>query len=294
MEPELPFFRCAGGTTDVFVSATVSNLALSDESTHHCWQVLAVNGLDPTVSTNTIFCLLGHNGAGKTTTMSIITGSLAPDEGWATVAGFDVVRQRAQLRKSLGVCPQFDVLYKELTVWEHMQLYGGMQGLSPAQCDSEGTRLLGALDLLLKKDQLSKNMSGGQQRRLSLAVSLIGAPKVVLLDEPTTGLDPANRRRVWKLLQEQKKLSTIIMTTHSMEEADLLADSIGVMSKGQIQASGSTLELKKQFGTGYLLHILKAPGFDEAALLACVHSHVSDVVVSSNVSGKVVLTMGCA
>jgi ABC-type multidrug transport system ATPase subunit len=167
--------------------------------------------------------------------MSLITGALYPDEGWAMVGGFDVVKQRSQLRKSLGVCPQFDVLYSELTCWEHMHLYGGMQGLAPDECDKEAHRLLGELDLLVKKDQKSSNMSGGQQRRLSLAVSLIGNPKVVLLDEPTTGLDPANRRRVWKVLQQQKRTSTIIMTTHSMEEADLLADSIGVMSKGQIQ-----------------------------------------------------------
>jgi ABC-type multidrug transport system ATPase subunit len=167
--------------------------------------------------------------------MSLITGALYPDEGWAMVGGFDVVKQRSQLRKSLGVCPQFDVLYSELTCWEHMHLYGGMQGLTPDECDKEANRLLGELDLLVKKEQKSSNMSGGQQRRLSLAVSLIGNPKVVLLDEPTTGLDPANRRRVWKVLQQQKRTSTIIMTTHSMEEADLLADSIGVMSKGQIQ-----------------------------------------------------------
>jgi ABC-type multidrug transport system ATPase subunit len=253
--------------------------------------VQAVNGLDLTVADKTIFCLLGHNGAGKTTTMSLITGALHPDEGWAVVAGFDVVKQRAQLRKSLGVCPQFDVLYSELTCWEHMHLYGGMQGLTPDQCVREAARLLGELDLLGKKDQKASNMSGGQQRRLSLAVALIGAPKVILLDEPTTGLDPANRRRVWKVLQEQKKTSTIIMTTHSMEEADLLADTIGVMSKGQIQAVGSALELKKQFGTGYLLHILKDPSFDEQAVLDSVHANVQNVQVSSNVSGEMALSL---
>jgi ABC-type multidrug transport system ATPase subunit len=141
--------------------------------------VQAVNGLDLTVADKTIFCLLGHNGAGKTTTMSLITGALYPDEGWMTVAGFDVVKQRSQLRKSLGVCPQFDVLYDELTVWEHMQLYGGMQGLTPEECEGEAQRLLGELDLLSKKAQKASNMSGGQQRRLSLAVSLIGALSVV-------------------------------------------------------------------------------------------------------------------
>ena len=141
--------------------------------------VQAVNGLDLTVAEKTIFCLLGHNGAGKTTTMSLITGALYPDEGWMTVGGLDVVKERSQLRKSLGVCPQFDVLYDELTVWEHMQLYGGMQGLTQEQCDAEAERLLADLDLLVKKTQKSSNMSGGQQRRLSLAVSLIGAPRVV-------------------------------------------------------------------------------------------------------------------
>ena len=282
--------------------------------------------------------------------MSLLTGALYPDEGWAMVGGLDVVRQRSQLRRSLGVCPQFDVLYSELTCWEHMHLYGGMQGLAADECDGEAQRLLGELDLLGKREQKASSLSGGQRRRLSLAVSLIGDPKVVLLDEPTTGLDPANRRRVWKVLQQQKRTSTIIMTTHSMEEADLLADSIGVMSRGKIQvvldssqlcmtvtrvarspcssgpgfiisvarspcssgpgfiisvarspcswtddetgqAVGSTLELKKRFGTGYLLHILKDRGFKEEEVLNAVHSAVPGVAVSSNVSGEMALRL---
>ncbi len=113
----------------------------------------------------------------------------------------------------------------------------------------------------------------------------------MLLDEPTTGLDPANRRRVWKVLQEQKKISTIIMTTHSMEEADLLADSIGVMSKGRIQAVGSTLELKKQFGSGYLLHILKKPDFNEEVVLQTIHSKIAGAQVSSNVSREMSISI---
>jgi ABC-type multidrug transport system ATPase subunit len=113
----------------------------------------------------------------------------------------------------------------------------------------------------------------------------------LLLDEPTTGLDPANRRRVWKVLQEQKKISTIIMTTHSMEEADLLADAIGVMSKGRIQAVGSTLELKKQFGSGYLLHILKKPDFNEVVVLQTIHSKIVGAQVSANVSREMPISL---
>ncbi|EKX52676.1 hypothetical protein GUITHDRAFT_57319, partial [Guillardia theta CCMP2712] len=212
-----------------------------------------VDQLSSQVEDNTIFCLLGHNGAGKTTSMSIMTGGLLPDSGWATIAGQDVVRDKAKIRKSLGVCPQFDVLYSELSCWEHMLLYGGMQAMEHQQCEEEARRLLSCLSLSSKAHQRAGYLSGGQQRRLSLAVALIGDPKIVLLDEPTTGLDPDNRRKVWKLLQAQKQKSTIILTTHSMEEADLLADTIGVMSKGKMQVQGTSLELKQAFGTGYIL-----------------------------------------
>ncbi len=146
-------------------------------------EVQAVDGLDLDVEKNQICCLLGHNGAGKTTTMLLLAGLEAPDSGAATVAGFNIVEDREEMRQNLGMCPQHDILYDELTNMEHLQLYGSMQGLSDAEANSEAGRLLAAVGLTSKAGDLACQMSGGQRRRLSLAVSLIGCPAAAFLDE---------------------------------------------------------------------------------------------------------------
>jgi len=220
-------------------------------------EVQAVDGLDLDVEKNQICCLLGHNGAGKTTTMLLLAGLEAPDSGAATVAGYNIVEDRELMRQNLGMCPQHDILYDELTNMEHLQLYGSMQGLSDAEANSEADRLLAAVGLTSKSGDLACQMSGGQRRRLSLAVSLIGCPAAAFLDEPTTGMDPHNRQLCWKLLQREKKTCTILLTTHSMEEADLLGDVLAVMDKGKLQVSGTAMELKNKYGSGYGLTCVK-------------------------------------
>ena len=220
-------------------------------------EVQAVDGLDLDVAKNQICCLLGHNGAGKTTTMLLLAGLEAPDSGAATVAGFNIVEDRDEMRQNLGMCPQHDILYDELTNLEHLQLYGSIQGLSDAEANSEADRLLAAVGLTSKAGDLACQMSGGQRRRLSLAVSLIGCPAAAFLDEPTTGMDPHNRQLCWKLLQREKKTCTMLLTTHSMEEADLLGDVLAVMDKGKLQVSGTSMELKNKYGSGYGLTCVK-------------------------------------
>ena len=173
--------------------------------------VQAVDNLELEVPPNSIFCLLGSNGAGKSTTGALLTGLLAPDSGTALVGGFDVVRDRERMRRSMGMCPQHDILYNDLTALELLLLYGGMMGLSDAEGAAEAARLLEAVDLQGKAADLARQMSGGQRRRLSLAASLIGRPAVCFLDEPTTGLDPHNRQRVWALMQEVKFDSTVLL-----------------------------------------------------------------------------------
>eukprot|EP01048_Picozoa_sp_COSAG05_P017328 COSAG05_NODE_2346_length_3197_cov_1.388638_2_plen_815_part_01 len=220
-------------------------------------EVQAVDGLDLEVDQNTIFCLLGHNGAGKTTAMTLLAGVIAPDAGSAMVGQYDVIADRDEMRENLGMCPQHDILYDELTAKEQLLLYGTMQGLSDVEANGEADRLLEAVGMTAKSGDLANQMSGGQRRRLSLAVSLIGAPRVAFLDEPTTGMDPHNRQLCWKLLQTEKQNCTILLTTHSMEEADLLGDTLGVMDKGKMQAAGTSLELKNTYGSGYSLMCVK-------------------------------------
>eukprot|EP01047_Picozoa_sp_COSAG01_P032230 COSAG01_NODE_2320_length_7913_cov_10.332864_4_plen_209_part_00 len=168
-------------------------------------------------------------GAGKTTAMTLLAGLIAPDAGSAMVGGYDVIADRDEMRENLGMCPQHDILYDELSAKEQLLLYGSMQGLSDDEADSEANRLLDAVGMMAKSGDLASQMSGGQRRRLSLAVSLIGKPKVAFLDEPTTGMDPHNRQLCWKLLQVEKQTCTVLLTTHSMEEADLLGDSLGTV-----------------------------------------------------------------
>ena len=186
--------------------------------------------------------------AGKTTTINMLIGSVEPTSGDAWVGGLHIVKDREELRSSLGLCPQFDVLYDEMTPAEQLRLYGGMAGLSEEDAAAETDRLLELLKMTFKANEPVRTLSGGQKRRISLATALIGNPRRILLDEPTTGMDPANRRGVWKVLQEQKQAGVnVVMTTHSMEEADILGDTIGIMADGKLEAFGPSLELKRKY-----------------------------------------------
>ena len=218
----------------------------------------AVDGLDLDMFKGQIFALLGHNGAGKTTTISMLTGMLAPTAGEMTVDNLDFRTDMTQIRKTLGVCPQHDILFKTLTVEEHLYLFCKFKGITNK---SEVAELINAkledVDLLEKRTTKAGNLSGGQKRKLSLAIALIGGSTIVMLDEPTSGMDLTARRRMWDMLKREKRGRIIILTTHYMEEADILADRIAIMSQGKLYCLGSPLFLKKRFGVGYNLSIVK-------------------------------------
>ena len=189
-----------------------------------------------------------------------------PTSGSVFVNGRDVLSSNdnmAWLRANVGVCPQHDVLYDELSAREHVVLFGAMRGLDTsvtagAQHGEEGLveACLGGVDMLGKADELISTFSGGQKRRLSVALALLGSPPVVILDEPTTGMDVITRQSVWKSIQGLKGRATIILTTHAMEEADALGDRIVVLSRGRVQAQGTSLDLKQRFGVGFHLHVV--------------------------------------
>ena len=212
----------------------------------------AVRGNFFRVETGKLFALLGPNGAGKTTTINLLTGVLPITAGDAAVCGHSIVGGGlSAIRRLMGVCPQFDILWAELTAAEHLRLFAALKGLPRALWPSTCTELLERTKLTPAAHRRSSTYSGGMKRRLSVAVALIGDPEVVYLDEPTTGMDPITRRYVWDIILEAKQGRAIVLTTHSMEEADVLADTITIIAKGRLRCLGSALRLKGKFGAGY-------------------------------------------
>ncbi|XP_024002027.1 phospholipid-transporting ATPase ABCA1-like, partial [Salvelinus sp. IW2-2015] len=219
---------------------------------------LAVDGLSVDFYENHITSFLGHNGAGKTTTMSILTGLFAPTSGTALINGYDIRTDMDTIRKHLGMCPQHNVLFNDLTVEEHIYFYARLKGRSRDEVKTEMDQMIKDVGLPHKRKELAKNLSGGMQRKLSVAIAFVGGSNIVILDEPTAGVDPYARRGIWELLLKYKKGRTIILSTHHMDEADILGDRIAIISHGKMCCYGSSLFLKKYFGSGYYLTLVKA------------------------------------
>ncbi|XP_078519131.1 phospholipid-transporting ATPase ABCA3 [Lissotriton helveticus] len=246
----------------------------------------AVGDLTLNMYEGQITVLLGHNGAGKTTTLSMLTGLYPPTSGQAYINGYNISRDMVLIRKSLGLCPQHDVLFDNMTVEEHLRFYSGLKGFDPLKCPKEIERILCILNLEDKRRSLSKVLSGGMKRKLSIGIALIGDSKVVMLDEPTSGMDPASRRATWDLLQQQKSDRTILLTTHFMDEADLLGDRIAIMAQGELQCCGSSLFLKHKYGAGYHMVMVKAPHCDVGEISRLVCQYVPNAILESNVGAE--------
>ncbi|XP_047441411.1 phospholipid-transporting ATPase ABCA1-like [Mugil cephalus] len=234
---------------------------------------LAVDGLTLGFYEGQITSFLGHNGAGKTTTMSILTGLFPPTSGTAYILGRDIRTELSAIRQSLGVCPQHNVLFSMLTVEEHIWFYGRLKGLSEDQVKGEIQQILQDTGLPHKRSSRTSTLSGGMQRKLSVALAFVGGSKVVILDEPTAGVDPYARRGIWDLLLKYRQGRTIILSTHHMDEADILGDRIAIISHGKLCCVGSSLYLKNQLGTGYYLTLVKKD--PEPSLSSCRNSSSS-------------------
>jgi ABC-2 type transport system ATP-binding protein len=212
--------------------------------------IRAVDGIDLQVAAGEIYGFLGPNGAGKSTTVHMLTTLLPPTAGRATVAGFDVSSQGADVRRHIGAALQEAALDTFLTGREHMDLQGGLSGLGKADRARRGAELLERVGLTDAADRKVGGYSGGMKRRLDLAMALVHSPAILFLDEPTTGLDPQSRSALW---DEVERLATddgvtVFLTTQYLEEADVLADRVGIIDRGHIVAEGTPDELKREIG----------------------------------------------
>ncbi|MBT0771188.1 ATP-binding cassette domain-containing protein [Kineosporia sp. J2-2] len=209
----------------------------------------ALAGVDLAASEGTVLGVLGPNGAGKTTAVRVLATLLRPDAGRATVAGLDVVRQAPQVRRQIGLTGQYASVDEDLTGTENLVLIGRLLDLTKRDALARARHLLGQFDLAEAADRPAKHYSGGMRRRLDLAASLVGRPAVIYLDEPTTGLDPAKRDDVWRLVRGLvADGTTVLLTTQYLEEADALADDITVIDHGRVIAHGTPAELKQVVG----------------------------------------------
>eukprot|EP01015_Nassula_variabilis_P003440 TRINITY_DN1225_c0_g2_i3.p3 TRINITY_DN1225_c0_g2~~TRINITY_DN1225_c0_g2_i3.p3 ORF type:complete len:224 (-),score=47.65 TRINITY_DN1225_c0_g2_i3:34-672(-) len=200
--------------------------------------------------------LLGPNGAGKTTLISIITGLFSQDQGDVWIGGYDVKDNSDQVHRIIGVCPQFDLLWPDLTVEEHLLFYSRVKCVRPAEEELIVEKAMAELFLTKFRNFKMNELSGGMKRRLSVAISLVGNPRVVFLDEPTTGLDPENRRQLWDILVANRGKRAILLTTHSMEEADVLCNRIGIIADGVLRCVAPQVRLKSLYGGGYHLSLI--------------------------------------
>jgi ABC-2 type transport system ATP-binding protein len=236
-------------------------------------RVRALDGLDLTVAEGTVLGLLGPNGAGKTPPGPNRATLRRPDEGRATVAGFDVVRQAQQVRTQIGLSGQYAAVDENLTGRENLTLFGRLYRLSKGDALQRAKELLEQFALSDAGDRVVKTYSGGMRRRLDLACALTGRPRLLFLDEPTTGLDPRSRLALWDVIRERVRAgSTVLLTTQYLEEADALADTIAVVDHGTIIARGTADELKKQIGGERIEVVVHSPGDLEraTAVLAAV------------------------
>lgn len=229
--------------------------AVSLQNVHKTYdKVPVVNDLSFTIESGEMFGLLGPNGAGKSTTIRMLTTLTRPSSGQIEVAGYDVVRNRQQVKENIGVVLQQISVDADLTVWENMELHGRLHHIPHPKRQRLINQWLEYVELADRRDSLVKTLSGGMKRRLQIARALLHEPKVLFLDEPTVGLDPQTRRRLWEIIRDLNKQGmTMLLTTHYMDEVEFLCDRIGIMDAGQLIELGTLQQLKAQHGEGLVM-----------------------------------------
>ncbi|KAK2839661.1 hypothetical protein Q5P01_013401 [Channa striata] len=243
--------------------------------------------------------LLGHNGAGKTTTMSLLTGLYPPSSGTVEVYGKDMQTNTDDIRKELGVCMQYDVLFDHMTTKEHLLLYGQIKAphWTPGELREQVRTILEETGMHAHRHKLVGTLSGGMKRKLSISIAFIGGSRLVILDEPTTGVDPCSRRSIWDMVIQHKKHRTVIMSTHHLDEAEVLSDRIAFLERGGLKCCGSPFYLKDKLGQGYKLTLtkkmknLESEQTDNAELKAFIQAHVPEARLKEAQGGDLVYSL---
>ncbi|KAF1321194.1 Abc transporter a family member 1, partial [Globisporangium splendens] len=256
---------------------------------------IAVKGLNLVMYKDQITCLLGHNGAGKTTLISMLTGMTAPSSGDATFRGMSLNDDMDEIRESLGICFQHDVLFGQLTVEEHLLIFGQIKGYVNEELKAVVENQIREVGLTEKRHVKSSELSGGMKRKLSVAISLLGDSSLVFLDEPTSGMDPYSRRSTWEILLNNRNDRVMVLTTHFMDEADILGDRIAIMAEGEVRCCGSSLFLKNRYGAGYNLTLVKdEAGCNDNNLIGFIQSYIPNAQVLSNVGSEIAFQLPLA
>lgn len=217
-------------------------------------KVPVVDGLSFEIQAGEMFGLLGPNGAGKSTTIRMLTTLTKPSDGRIQVAGFDVVNQRSLVKSHIGVVLQQISIDSDLTVWENMEYHGRLHHIPNPQRQKDIDEALNYVELSDRRNDPAKTLSGGMKRRLQIARALLHKPEILFLDEPTVGLDPQTRRRLWEIIRElNQRGMTMLLTTHYMDEVEYLCDRIGIMDAGKLISLGTLEELRQQYGKGILM-----------------------------------------
>uniref|UniRef100_A0A8D2N1N7 ATP binding cassette subfamily A member 12 n=1 Tax=Zonotrichia albicollis TaxID=44394 RepID=A0A8D2N1N7_ZONAL len=257
----------------------------------------AVDNLSLNFYEGNITSLLGHNGAGKTTTISILTGLFPTSSGTIFVYGKDIRTDQEVIRKNMGVCMQHNVLFNYLTTKEHLLLYGYIKvpHCSKQELYQEVKRTLKETGLYSHRHKLAGTLSGGMKRKLSIAIALLGGSRVVILDEPTTGVDPCSRRSIWEIISKNKKGRTIILSTHHLDEAEVLSDRIAFLEHGGLKCCGSPFYLKETFGDGYHLTLTKKKNMieecDTTAVTSLIQSYLPEAYLKEDIGGELVYVL---
>jgi ABC-2 type transport system ATP-binding protein len=249
-------------------------------------KIQAVRGINLNIEKGEIFGLLGPNGAGKTTTIGMLCTIIRPTSGSATLAGFDVVKNPAEVRRQVGIVFQDPTLDTVLTGHENLELHARLYGMPAAEREKRITEMLELVDLKGRSKDITRTYSGGMRRRLELARGLLHKPAVLFLDEPTLGLDPQTRARTWDYIKKmaQKEQTTVVLTTHYMEEAEQVCDRVGIIDQGQIMALDAPDNLKESMGGDLVVIRAKEPPLQKIQTLP----YVKDVKLND---GAVEITM---
>ncbi|XP_041938349.1 uncharacterized protein abca12 isoform X2 [Alosa sapidissima] len=257
----------------------------------------AIQNLNLSFYEGHVTTLLGHNGAGKTTTMSLLTGLFGPTSGMIEVYGRDMQTNIEEIRQDLGVCMQYDVHFDHLTAKEHLLLYGQIKAphWSKAELKEQVRRILKETGMYAHRHKRVGTLSGGMKRKLSISIAFIGGSRLVVMDEPTTGVDPCSRRSIWDIILQYKTDRTIILSTHHLDEAEVLSDRIAFMERGGLKCCGSPFYLKDKFAKGYNLTLTKKvqtpdseERFDGEELKAFIQSYLPEARMKEGEVGDVV------